>query len=103
MTGIKQMFQEYSGEEVDWFQMAFWFEEGQRRKRERESDWHTLYRHRDRTVKERKARWTAKNPEKARQVRLEATRRWRAKNIEKVRAQDRARQAAKKAQKGLAL
>jgi hypothetical protein len=41
MTGIREMFQEYSGEDVDWFQLAFVFEERvrQRNERQRYHDW----------------------------------------------------------------
>lgn len=38
MTGVAEMFAEYSGEEVDWFQMQFWFEQEYERQKANKRD-----------------------------------------------------------------
>jgi hypothetical protein len=94
VTGIREMFAEYSGEDVDWFQMAFWFENARRAIREAQHTYGRFYAKTPRgkvCASARKARWTAKDPAHARAIRLAAQKRWREKNIERIRAEDRAR------------
>lgn len=99
MTGIKQMFQEYSGEEVDWFQLAFYFEQEHAAKLERNRQWRKsnriwrrLYQRAKRATNENvreyhrnyTRQWRATHAEHARAVQREQKRAWRAKNREEV-------------------
>lgn len=94
MTGIREMFSEYDGSDVDWFQLAFVLEREHdfQRERMRYLDWK---RGRDPKRRAYKAKWMTAYVKRRR----EADPEWAAKRRERRNANERRKTAERKAQR----
>lgn len=99
MVGIAEMFSEYSGEDQDWFQMAFCFEAAQahRAQKQRERDAALRFRKAlpQRGARGRPRREQPLTVEQIRERNMKYQLEWQARNRDKLRAYQRARYAKK--------